>query len=404
MENNQQSFWHFTDQLRVQASNLANLSVNESVWSTNQGTKMPNERRNFDIRVGGELNSLRNLNPKGSEFNGFSDGWNILKLKGSELNGFNDGLNSLKPKGSDGFNDGWNCLKSNGSDFNGVNDGWSSLKSEGSAFNGINDGWNSFKPKMTDFNGSNDGWKTGLSGTGGGPVFGGFQKISGTNGGFNKGIYNIDVKGLKSGVKGEDDRGGKAGKKNGNGNKKNSGENNNDSKDSNGALDKRFKTLPQSESLPRNETVGGYIFVCNNDTMQENLKRQLFGLPPRYRDSVRAITPGLPLFLYNYSTHQLHGIFEAASFGGTNIDPTAWEDKKCPGESRFPAQVRVLTRKLCEPLEEDSFRPILHHYDGPKFRLELSIPEALSLLDVFGYLQNQNKTLEQQTTYACTLI
>ena len=34
------------------------------------------------------------------------------------------------------------------------------------------------------------------------------------------------------------------------------------------------------------------------------------GLPPRYRDSVRAITPGLPLFLYNYSTHQLHGIFE----------------------------------------------------------------------------------------------
>ncbi|KAJ0983142.1 hypothetical protein J5N97_011397 [Dioscorea zingiberensis] len=65
------------------------------------------------------------------------------------------------------------------------------------------------------------------------------------------------------------------------------------------------------------------------------------GLPPRYRDSVRAITPGLPLFLYNYTTHQLHGIFEAASFGGTNIDPTAWEDKKCKGESRFPAQVRI---------------------------------------------------------------
>lgn len=28
------------------------------------------------------------------------------------------------------------------------------------------------------------------------------------------------------------------------------------------------------------------------------------------------------------------------SFGGSNIDPTAWEDKKCKGESRFPAQVR----------------------------------------------------------------
>lgn len=32
---------------------------------------------------------------------------------------------------------------------------------------------------------------------------------------------------------------------------------------------------------------------------------------------------------------------QAASFGGTNIDPMAWEDKKCPGESRFPAQVSI---------------------------------------------------------------
>ncbi|KAL9245924.1 hypothetical protein vseg_019520 [Gypsophila vaccaria] len=148
------------------------------------------------------------------------------------------------------------------------------------------------------------------------------------------------------------------------------------------ANEKRFKTLPAAETLPRNEVLGGYIFVCNNDTMQENLKRQLFGLPPRYRDSVRAITPGLPLFLYNYTTHQLYGIFEASSFGGSNIDPTAWEDKKCKGESRFPAQVRIRIRKLCKALEEDSFRPVLHHYDGPKFRLELSVLETLELLDL----------------------
>lgn len=154
------------------------------------------------------------------------------------------------------------------------------------------------------------------------------------------------------------------------------------SNNNNNNSDKRFKTLPSAEMLPRNEVLGGYIFVCNNDTMQEDLKRQLFGLPPRYRDSVRAITPGLPLFLYNYTTHQLHGIFEATSFGGSNIDPTAWEDKKCKGESRFPAQVRIRIRKICKALEEDAFRPVLHHYDGPKFRLELSIAETLSLLDL----------------------
>ncbi|XP_011012345.1 PREDICTED: B2 protein-like [Populus euphratica] len=158
--------------------------------------------------------------------------------------------------------------------------------------------------------------------------------------------------------------------------------NNNINNDNSNTVDKRFKTLPATETLPRNEVLGGYIFVCNNDTRQEDLKRQLFGLPPRYRDSVRAITPGLPLFLYNYTTHQLHGIFEAASFGGSNIDPTAWEDKKCKGESRFPAQVRIRIRKLCKALEEDAFRPVLHHYDGPKFRLELSVPETLDLLDL----------------------
>ncbi|KAJ9152730.1 hypothetical protein P3X46_026262 [Hevea brasiliensis] len=165
-------------------------------------------------------------------------------------------------------------------------------------------------------------------------------------------------------------------------NNNNNNSNNNNENSANNAVDKRFKTLPATETLPRNEVLGGYIFVCNNDTMQEDLKRQLFGLPPRYRDSVRAITPGLPLFLYNYTTHQLHGIFEAASFGGSNIDPTAWEDKKCKGESRFPAQVRICVRKLCKALEEDAFRPVLHYYDGPKFRLELSVPETLDLLDL----------------------
>jgi len=57
----------------------------------------------------------------------------------------------------------------------------------------------------------------------------------------------------------------------------NSGNNNSESNNSN-ATDKRFKTLPAAETLPRNEVLGGYIFVCNNDTMQEDLKRQLFGV------------------------------------------------------------------------------------------------------------------------------
>ncbi|KAE8712978.1 B2 protein [Hibiscus syriacus] len=96
--------------------------------------------------------------------------------------------------------------------------------------------------------------------------------------------------------------------------------------------------------------------------MEENLRRHLFGLPPRYRDSVRAITPGLPLFLYNYTTHQLHGVFEAASFGGSNIDPTAWEDKKCPGESRFPLRFVLLQGRSASLLKKT------HQTNSPSLR------------------------------------
>lgn len=56
------------------------------------------------------------------------------------------------------------------------------------------------------------------------------------------------------------------------------GSSSNNNNNNNNVADKRFKTLPLTEMLPRNEVLGGYIFVCNNDTMQEDLKRQLFGI------------------------------------------------------------------------------------------------------------------------------
>ncbi|GFP98979.1 b2 protein [Phtheirospermum japonicum] len=71
-------------------------------------------------------------------------------------------------------------------------------------------------------------------------------------------------------------------------------------KEDNNALDKRYKTLPAAETLPRNERLVKHIVIA-----------------------------------------------QAVTFGGSNIDPTAWEDKKCKGESRFPAQTLDLL-DLCE--------------------------------------------------------
>jgi hypothetical protein len=46
-------------------------------------------------------------------------------------------------------------------------------------------------------------------------------------------------------------------------------------------------------------------------------------------------------------------------------------------------QVRVRWREQRPPLEEETFRPLLYHYDGPKFRLELSKAEVSIISDGF---------------------
>jgi hypothetical protein len=88
------------------------------------------------------------------------------------------------------------------------------------------------------------------------------------------------LNGYKSGFKGSEEfhLPNKGVKKNLNNNNNNTNKKHGDNNDvTKASTDKKFKTLPPAESLPRNETIGGYIFVCNNDTMAENLKRQIFG-------------------------------------------------------------------------------------------------------------------------------
>ncbi|GMP94684.1 hypothetical protein CsSME_00044050 [Camellia sinensis var. sinensis] len=44
--------------VRIQTNTLANLSLNDSIWSNTHASKRPEEKRNFNIKVGGELNSI----------------------------------------------------------------------------------------------------------------------------------------------------------------------------------------------------------------------------------------------------------------------------------------------------------------------------------------------------------
>ena len=55
----------------------------------------------------------------------------------------------------------------------------------------------------------------------------------------------------------------------------------------------------------------GYIFLCNNRTERECLEKKLFGSPKSEWNRVSQVKEGDILFLLNYQSNRLHGVFEA---------------------------------------------------------------------------------------------
>ena len=64
----------------------------------------------------------------------------------------------------------------------------------------------------------------------------------------------------------------------------------------------------------------------------------------------------LQLFLFNYSTRQLHGVYVRDGPPGMNLEPQAWAQYRRPGDSSysspFPAQVRWREFKVCRAIRE----------------------------------------------------
>lgn len=55
---------------------------------------------------------------------------------------------------------------------------------------------------------------------------------------------------------------------------------------------------------------------------------------------MKNVTPGLTLYLFNYSDRKLHGVFEAVSTGQRNINPHAWTNSEGLAVTPYPSQVR----------------------------------------------------------------
>lgn len=79
----------------------------------------------------------------------------------------------------------------------------------------------------------------------------------------------------------------------------------------------------------------GAIFMSSKLTKKECLRKKLFGLPSAFNSFIKHVKAGMLLFLFEYESRQLHGVFEATSDGDIDIMPNAY---KSSGK-KFPAQV-----------------------------------------------------------------
>lgn len=78
----------------------------------------------------------------------------------------------------------------------------------------------------------------------------------------------------------------------------------------------------------------GAIFMSNSVTKKECLRQKIFGLSSTKCNFVKHIKAGMILFLFEYESRELYGVFEACSDGAMNIVPDAFRSSglHCPAQ------------------------------------------------------------------------
>ncbi|XP_057791497.1 uncharacterized protein LOC131008583 [Salvia miltiorrhiza] len=128
------------------------------------------------------------------------------------------------------------------------------------------------------------------------------------------------------------------------------------------------------------ECLSGFIFLCNQTTKLQCYQYRVFGLPWGQKGAAEKIKPGSKLFLFDFKSKLLYGVYEATSDGGLNLEPAAFGGK-------FPAQVKFKIFKECLPIPESSLRYVIkENYTGAKFKQELDVKQVTKLISAFSPL------------------
>jgi len=151
--------------------------------------------------------------------------------------------------------------------------------------------------------------------------------------------------------------------------------------------------LPTTGPLER-RWQSGFIFFCRHDSFRETFERRIFGLTRHKMDLLNSIEPGgTALFLFDQTFRYLHGVYDAASAPGFDLDAcylrrgaaaTFKGVARSPLDSSpFPAQVRFTRLHDFPPIEERKFCHLVNYNDGTNvFRHRLGQPETKQLLEL----------------------
>ncbi|KAL8151586.1 hypothetical protein V2J09_021394 [Rumex salicifolius] len=137
----------------------------------------------------------------------------------------------------------------------------------------------------------------------------------------------------------------------------------------------------------------GAIFMSNRATKEMCLSWKTFGLPYSKANFVKQVKAGMFLFLFEYETRKLYGVYQACSDGTMNFTSDAFSS----AGKKYPAQVKFKVLWYCKPLSEDEFRPAIkdNYFAAYKFKFGLSRNQVRELLRLFDSRKLEDES--QQT-------